>query len=245
MRRRDFLSLGPACYLLPQLNFAQLDEGAEPIAEPHFPSRLHLFVWRNWELANADRMAEVIRTKPKVILDIGASMGLPAKPRLTDDQLARIYITVIRQNWHVLPQDQIIELLGWNRQRFNFTLKEDDFLVGKLGMKKPRCAELVYAPPSAAEKAGALRGSLGGLGLGVVRLGFFALAFEMKIEMLFGGFVAEFQRLVIDKLVDAVRGVRAGQRIYRRPFSGPAGQCRSGFVFDLSCPTKRERSSEK
>jgi Glycosyl hydrolase family 20, domain 2 len=153
MRRRDFLSLGPACCLLPPAGFAQLAEGADPIPEPHFPSRLHLFVWRNWELANADRMAEVIRTKPEVILEIGASMGLPAKRRLTDDQLARIYITAIRQNWHVLPQDQIIQLLGWNRQRFSFTLKEDDFLVGKLGMKKPRCAELVYAPPSPAEQA--------------------------------------------------------------------------------------------
>jgi hypothetical protein len=60
MRRRDFLSLGPACCLLPPAGFAQLAEGADPIPEPHFPSRLHLFVWRNWELANADRMAEVI-----------------------------------------------------------------------------------------------------------------------------------------------------------------------------------------
>lgn len=122
------------------------------MAEPHFPSRLHLFVWRNWELANADRMAKVIRTTPETILELGAAMGLPAKPRLSDDQLARIYITVIRQNWRVLPEEQIIELLGWTRQRFEFTLKEDDFLAGKLGLKKPRCAELVYTPPTTAKR---------------------------------------------------------------------------------------------
>ena len=138
MRRRDFLSLPPALYLLPGEIPGQLAEGPEAIPEPHFPSRLYLFVWRNWELANADRMAKVIRTTPQTILQLGASMGLPAKPRLTDDQLARIYITVIRQNWHVLSEEQIIELLGWTRQRFEFTLKEDDFLIGKLGLKKPR-----------------------------------------------------------------------------------------------------------
>jgi hypothetical protein len=153
MRRRDFVSLPPAFYFAAHPPLGQPAEGPEAVPEPHFHSRLYLFVWRNWELANADRMANVIRTKPKIILELGASMGLPSKPRLTGDQLARIYITVIRQNWHVLPQEQIIQLLGWTRERFEFTLKEDDFLVGKLGMKKPRCAELVYAPPSPAEKA--------------------------------------------------------------------------------------------
>ena len=62
MRRREFLSLGPAGYLLAQPAFAQSGDGPEPIPEPQFPSRLYLFVWRNWELANSDRMAQVIRT---------------------------------------------------------------------------------------------------------------------------------------------------------------------------------------
>ena len=90
MRRRDLLSLPPAFYFLPRPISAQLAEGEEAIPEPHFPSRLYLFVWRNWELANADRMARVIRTTPKTILELGSLLGLPAKPRLTEDQLARI-----------------------------------------------------------------------------------------------------------------------------------------------------------
>ena len=155
MRRREFVGLGPACSLLLRQTLAQGGEGPEPIPEPQFPSRQYLFVWRNWELANAERMAAVIHTTPPVILELGASMGLPEKPRLTEDQLARIYITVIRQNWHILPEEQIVELLGWTRQRFQFTLKEDDFLDVKLGMLKPRCPAIVYQPPSALEKAGA------------------------------------------------------------------------------------------
>ncbi|TAM83332.1 MAG: hypothetical protein EPN47_04265 [Acidobacteria bacterium] len=121
----------------------------EPIPELHFPDRLHLFVWRNWELANTDRIALVLGTTPEKVLEIGASMGLPPKPHLTDDQLRRIYITVIRQNWHVLPDDQLMELLGWESQRYQYTLKEDDFLWIKLGMLRPRCERLLYEEPSA------------------------------------------------------------------------------------------------
>lgn len=131
---------------------AQFDQpgGAtpDPIPAPHFPDRVHLFVWRNWELANTARLAQVLETTSDRVLAIGYSMGLPRKIELTDDQLARMYITVIRQNWHILPQDQMIELLGWNPTRFEYTLKEDDFLWIKLGSLKPRCERLRYQPPT-------------------------------------------------------------------------------------------------
>ena len=58
----------------------QMERGAptpEPVPEPHFPDRLHLFVWRNWELANTDRMAKVLGTTPEKVLEIGASMWVP------------------------------------------------------------------------------------------------------------------------------------------------------------------------
>lgn len=123
-----------------------------PLDESHFPSRLYQFVWRNWELANLGRMAEVAGSSPQQLEQLGQSMGLPAKPQLTDEHLRRIYITVIRQNWHLLPNEQLIELLGWDREKFEFTLKEDDFLDHKLG-PKPQCEPLKYRPPSAAEKS--------------------------------------------------------------------------------------------
>src|SRR5262249_21162921 len=104
MRRREFAFLAPAYSLLSRPGWAQSGDRPEPIPEQQFPSRVYLFVWRNWELANAERMAQVIHTSPETILELGASMGLPPKRRLREDQLARIYITVIRQNWHVLPE---------------------------------------------------------------------------------------------------------------------------------------------
>ena len=108
-----------------------------------FPSRLHKFVFRNWELANLDRIAQVAGTSPQNISSVGRSMGLAPKIPLTSDQLRRIYITVIRQNWDVLPEEQLIQLLGWTKEKYRFTLKEDDFLDVKLGAK-PKCEAIRY-----------------------------------------------------------------------------------------------------
>jgi hypothetical protein len=126
--------------------------GPEPINENHFPDRLHLFVWRNWELTNIDRMAEVLSTAPANVLDVGHSMGLPPKPELTEDQLQRIYVTVIRQNWHILPAEQLKQLLGWNQEKYEYHLAEDDFLWGKLGGFKPHCETLFYEEPTVEAK---------------------------------------------------------------------------------------------
>ncbi len=63
---------------------------------------------------------------------------------------------MIRQNWHLLPRHQLIQLLGWNRSQFEFTLKEDDFLDIKLGTK-PRCPEILYRSPSKKERQQASR----------------------------------------------------------------------------------------
>ncbi len=128
---------------------AAQESGSMPIPEPHFPSQMHLFVWRNWSLANLDRIADVLGTTPDRVLETGRRLGLPPKPQLTTDQLRRIYITVIRQNWHVLPEVQLIQLLGWDREHFEFTLREDDFLSHKLG-PKPHCEAVRYSPETPA-----------------------------------------------------------------------------------------------
>lgn len=170
MRRRDFLIQTPVCALALASSgptrlaaqFVSIEKGSPapaPIQEPHFPDRLHLFIWRNWELANTVRMAEVLGTTSERVLEVGASMGLPKKRNLTEDQLRRIYITVIRQNWHILPDEQIAQLLGWNSQEYEYHLKEDDFLWAKLGMLKPCCEILKYEAlsPGARQQAAEIK----------------------------------------------------------------------------------------
>ncbi len=143
--RREFLAAAAALPALAQTGVAAA------IPETHFPSRVCQFVWRNWELANGERMAAVLGTTERNVLRLGAGMGLPPKRKLTADQLRRIYVTVIRQNWHLLPARQLVKLLGWDEARLEFTLKEDDFLDHKLG-PKPACEPVRYAPPAAEEK---------------------------------------------------------------------------------------------
>lgn len=127
---------------------------AKPALEaPHMPSRLHTFVWRNWESVNLDRMAATVGATPEQIAEIGQSMGLPKHQPITKDQLARSYISIIRRNWHLLPYDQLLTLLGWDADQLNYALKEDDFLWHKLGSLKPQCAPLKYAAPDAAALA--------------------------------------------------------------------------------------------
>lgn len=56
----------------------QLPVGTHPqaIEFDHFPSRLHAFVWRNWNLVNVDRLAKVLDCTEKEVESVALSMGL-------------------------------------------------------------------------------------------------------------------------------------------------------------------------
>ena len=148
---------------------ATLPVGAAPapLTFPHFPDRLHAFVWRNWSLVPIERMARVLGAKPADLIRLGRGMGLASPEHISLDQQRRSYITVIKRNWHLLPYDQLLELLGWTAEQLAYTLREDDFLFIKLGNLKPRCEPLRYqapdgmAPQRQKAIAGILREELG------------------------------------------------------------------------------------
>ena len=102
-----------------------LPKGAapSPVEFPHFPDRLHAFVWRNWQLVPTERLAKVVGTNPREILRIGRAMGLSGPPRITADQQRRSFITVIKRNWHLLPYEQLLALLDWTPEKMAFTLR--------------------------------------------------------------------------------------------------------------------------
>lgn len=134
------------------LTVADLPVGAapSPVGFPHFPSRLHAFVWRNWSLVPVERMARAVGAKRSDLVRVGRAMGLGTPPRISRDQQARSYLTVIKRNWHLLPYEQLLELLGWDAEQLAYTLREDDFLFIKLGSLKPRCEPLRYEQPDEA-----------------------------------------------------------------------------------------------
>lgn len=123
------------------------------LGQPWFPDRLHAFVWKNWESVSPERMAAVLGASPEQVREIGASMGLPPAAAPFVDFLERGYISLIRRNWHLLPYEQLLTLLGWDEEKLAFTLREDDFLWVKLGHAKPACEPLRYAPPDDAARA--------------------------------------------------------------------------------------------
>lgn len=125
-------------------------DAPEPVGFPHFPSRLHAFVWRNWTLVPAEKMARVLRATAREVRAVGDSMGLPRAGKISVEQQRRSHITIIRRNWHLLPYEQLLELLGWSAEHMAYMLREDDFLFIKLGSRKPKCAPLHYAEPDAA-----------------------------------------------------------------------------------------------
>ena len=160
MNRIRFLRL-PVFILAGLLLLAALSSGevlplgaSKPaLTPPYFPSRLHAFVWKNWESVPVERMAEVLGATTEQVREIGRSLGLPPQGRISGDFLARGYISLIRRNWHLLPYDQLLALLGWSAEKLAFTLREDDFLWIKLGSMKPDCPPLRYEKPGAdAEK---------------------------------------------------------------------------------------------
>jgi hypothetical protein len=122
------------------------------IEDKHFPTKLHAFVWRNWESVSLERMAKTIGTSPRNIRQIGLSMGLPERVGPVAEFKTRGYVSIIRHNWHLLPYEQLLTLLDWDLNTLDFHLNEDDFLFVKLGNFKPVCDPIKYVEPNAATK---------------------------------------------------------------------------------------------
>ncbi len=129
---------------------SQLPEGPalDPVSAPHFPDRMHAFIWRNWGLVPVERLAAVLEAEPQQVRAVALAMGLPDWPPLDEHKRRRCYITLIRRNWHLLPYEQLLQLLDWTEEELAYTLREDDFLWAKLGGLKPRCQPLRYAAPT-------------------------------------------------------------------------------------------------
>ncbi len=139
-----------------QITCVDVFPGGKPqlaLEDKHFPTRLHAFVWRNWESVSLERMAKTVGTTPRNIREIGLSLGLPEEVAPITEFKTRGYVSIIRHNWHLLPYEQLLTLLDWDCKTLDFHLNEDDFLFIKLGSFKPVCEPIKYSPPDEATKA--------------------------------------------------------------------------------------------
>lgn len=118
----------------------------EPLGLPHFPTLQQAVIWRNWELISVERLAKVLQTNEDNVMELARGMGLRVPPVVGKHWLQRGYITVMRNNWHLLPYEQLLEVLGWTAEKLAYALKEDDFLWIKLGRLKPNSKPVYYRP---------------------------------------------------------------------------------------------------
>ncbi len=112
----------------------------------HFPTAMQCFIYRNWGIVPVSRLAAVLQTEEEVVRRLAIAMGLPENPPVNPKWLNAGYITIIKANWQLISYDQLCLLLGWDRNKLAYILKEDDFLDIKLGNGKPSPPPLVYQP---------------------------------------------------------------------------------------------------
>lgn len=144
------------------------EKGKTPAIEfSYFPHPQYTFVWRNWSVVDKEKIAQILGTSVKNVEELATSMGLSKMQSIEKEWATKQgYITIVRRNWHLLPYDQIMQLLGMSREELRFHLIEDDFLFDKLGKMKPYCEPLRYEEPTLAmqERAKQIAKEIKGLG---------------------------------------------------------------------------------
>ena len=145
------------------------EDGRTPALEfAYFPHRQYTFVWRNWSVVEKGKLAAILGTSVEKVEELATSMGLSKKQTIEKEWATKQgYITILRRNWHLLPYEQIMQLLGMSREELKFHLIEDDFLYDKLGKIKPYCTQLRYVEPTAEmrERAKEIAKEIKGLGM--------------------------------------------------------------------------------
>lgn len=116
--------------------------GKEPVKLLHFPTKECAFVFRALEFFTYEKIAEILETAPENIKELGAAMGI-YEDQQSDVWLKKGYITIIRSVWHLLPYEQILQLLEIDAEEFAILLREEDFLDVKLS-NKPVCDKLQW-----------------------------------------------------------------------------------------------------
>lgn len=121
-----------------------------PVKIPHFPTNECAFVYRALEFFTYEKIAKLLGTTADNVKELGEAMGI-YEDQKSDIWLRKGYITIIRAMWHLLPYEQLCELLETDPDELAILLREEDFLDIKLG-KKPVCDKLSWKPVTESDK---------------------------------------------------------------------------------------------
>ena len=113
----------------------------------NFPTRWQAVIFRNYGMLTNERIGKVLGCDAATVEAEAIRLGISNTPYQKEWEKSG-YITIYRNNWFLLPKEQLIELLGMSEEKYEFILKEEDFLGIKLGDFKPECAPVRYYPLS-------------------------------------------------------------------------------------------------
>lgn len=113
---------------------------------PHpFATDWQAVIFRNYGTVANEALAKVLKTDVSTVEKEAKRLGLEGMeydPTWKD----KGYITIIKNNWHLLDYAGICILTGMNEAQLAKTLFDDDFLFVKVGNFKPMVTAPVYAP---------------------------------------------------------------------------------------------------
>lgn len=115
------------------------------IPDLNFPTKWQAVIFRNYGMLTNERIGKVLRCDAETVEREAIRLGIGNTP-FSALWETKGYITIYRNNWFLLPTEQLVELLGISREKYEFNLKEEDFLGIKLGEFKPECEPVYYSP---------------------------------------------------------------------------------------------------
>ncbi len=115
------------------------------------PTRWQNVIYRNYGTVPVKNLAAVLKTDEDTVKKQARALGMGGVT-YNSDWLTQGFVTIIRNNWDLLPNEDICTLLGIPMSELNRQLKDFDFLDVKLGQKLP-LEGVRYAPLTAEEES--------------------------------------------------------------------------------------------
>lgn len=113
---------------------------------PHpFATDWQAVLFRNFGTVSVSALAKVLKTDEKTVEAESKRLGLEGIT-YQPDWKEKGYITIIKNNWHLLDYAGICTLLETTEEQLAKTLFDDDFLFVKVGNFKPEVENPVFKP---------------------------------------------------------------------------------------------------
>lgn len=116
------------------------------VSYAYFPAHWQAVLFRNWGRVPVERLEKLLNANEETLRCEAGRLGLDESLCCDENWLTRGYLTIIRENWHLLSMKDIAFLLDITDEFLAFLLKEDDFLWHKLGWQKPTVPSPEYVP---------------------------------------------------------------------------------------------------